>query len=526
MLRFSLSSTASLLQQSTFLRLPCSPALRTASVRLSSSWSSTAPPAVCSSGAPGAAFRSATELCMPLSAASYSQVPTSFPLDADEATGEGAGESDVDAAAEEPQIRRTLPRARNEERVVTPRIPVRFLTSSEDPAVLEREVTHLYVPCRLEKFISDSIGLSRGEIIAAWAANRIRVEPAARHAAKGWYTGKFLSDYLIFEGDTVFFDGEPLIPRRPEYFPKCYATYKPRGFVLERISLRDRQNLEHEEGKLRQLQLDPTLHPELHKMQVTHHQRMFKFLLSLPIGVKPIGRLDKDSEGLMLLTDCGDLITAVTTPGAVQKDYVCTFPVRKSTNAGHTCDENDIRLKGLLEGQYLNDGFAQVVAARAARVIQQPSELPVDPSTQSATARKAQRRGKGGKNPPPTWELTVTLNSGRNRIVRRMLGSVGLQHLLRLNRTRIGPLHSCAPQDLPERKEGEPEAYGLSLLRSGSTRQLGRTEVQALWDAAGGRVSIREAQASALMTFATRMRKINHTQHLLEEWLREHVVQV
>jgi hypothetical protein len=50
--------------------------------------------------------------------------------------------------------------------------------------------------------------------------------------------------------------------------------------------------------------------------------------------------------------------------------------------------------------------------------------------------------------------------------------------------------------------------------------------VEALWCAAGGRVKVREAQASALLCFAERMASYKYPQVLLEEWLEEHVVRV
>jgi hypothetical protein len=260
-------------------------------------------------------------------------------------------------------------------------------------------------------------------------------------------------------------------------------------------------------------------------------------MLSLPIAVKPIGRLDKDSEGLLLLTDCGDLNYAVCSPGVVGKEvtncvvhslvvvvsagvsvccscvcvcvcvcfvflfcvlflrvcvfavcyafstqlvsflclsllsnsrtlsinpflffpsvwftdhqYVCTFPIMKSSDAGATCDENDMRIHKLTDGQYLKDGFARALSAHARVVPRMPSEMPIDPSTQSATARKAKRHRKSrSKNAAGTWEVTVTVDSGRNRIVRRLMAAAGFTRLSSLQRTRIGPLSLSSPQDV------------------------------------------------------------------------------
>ena len=139
-------------------------------------------------------------------------------------------------------------------------------------------------------------------------------------------------------------------------------------------------------------------------------------------GVYPAGRLDYDSEGLVLLTDQGKLQARVSQPhGKLGKEY--WVQVEGSAESGH--------VQRLESGVELKDGLAR---ASDVMVIPEPDRL----WTRDPPIR--QRR-----TIPTSW-LRLTLREGRNRQVRRMTAAVGLP-TLRLIRRQIGPwcLQSLQP---------------------------------------------------------------------------------
>ena len=131
-------------------------------------------------------------------------------------------------------------------------------------------------------------------------------------------------------------------------------------------------------------------------------------------GVYPAGRLDADSEGLVLLTDDGALQAAIAQPRhKMPKAYWVQVEGQPSAQA----------LRALERGVELRDG--PTLPARA-RAIGEPSGLwPRDPPIRSR------------RHIPTAW-IELELREGRNRQVRRMTAAVGLP-TLRLVRHRIGP---------------------------------------------------------------------------------------
>jgi len=132
----------------------------------------------------------------------------------------------------------------------------------------------------------------------------------------------------------------------------------------------------------------------------------------LPPDVYAAGRLDHDSEGLLLLTDDGALAHRLTDPRHKQPK---TYWVQVEG------EPTDAQLDALRRGVVLNDGPTR--PARAQR-IDAPALWPRDPPVRFR------------KTVPDAW-LEIVIGEGRNRQVRRMTAAVGLP-TLRLVRVAIG----------------------------------------------------------------------------------------
>ena len=148
--------------------------------------------------------------------------------------------------------------------------------------------------------------------------------------------------------------------------------------------------------------------PDLRQFTAEYEERLFN-----------VGRLDADTSGLLILTNDGDLAQVLAHPSfGVEKTYIATV-------AGVVYPA---ALKKLREGFDLEDG---PIRADKARLI---GEASADRSI-----------------------VEITLHSGRNRIVRRMLDAVG-HPVIELVRRQFGPLH-------------------LGTLASGKSRDLGKLEL-------------------------------------------------
>lgn len=225
-------------------------------------------------------------------------------------------------------------------------------------------------------------------LAAAGVASRRGAEviiAAGRVTVNGVTAG--LGDSAVPGKDKILLDGEPLeAPGEKLYL----ALHKPRGFVT-------------------------TLHDERDRKCVA--------LLVEDVGARvfPVGRLDKDSEGLLLLTNDGDFANAVAHPAKhVAKTYRVT--VRPGVN--------EEQLNRLATGVEI-DG--RVTAPAKVRVLDQE---------------------------PGRVVLEMVLYEGRNREIRKMCEALGLE-VARLKRTAIGPVR-------------------LGMLQQGKHRELTREEVKGL----------------------------------------------
>jgi pseudouridine synthase len=271
---------------------------------------------------------------------------------------------------------------------------------------------------RLHKALADAGVASRRKCEQFIADGRVRVNGEAVTELPAWYTpGQ----------DTVEVDGEVVLrPRRPHGTGSnvYIVLHKPRRYV---------STTDDPQGRPTVLDLLP---PE-----VRSRARLY-----------PVGRLDAESTGLVLLTNDGDLAHHLMHPRfGVARQYLVAV-------RGQLTDED---VEALQHGLYLADrakGVRKGVGARKATM------------TKVRRLQQHRDRSRGDRT-----HLAVTLHEGQNREIRRMLARLGYK-VARLRRTAIGPI-------------------ALKGLAVGQWRFLAAGEVRQLQEAGGGQADVRGAKA-------------------------------
>ncbi|MDQ2689478.1 MAG: rRNA pseudouridine synthase [Chloroflexota bacterium] len=237
---------------------------------------------------------------------------------------------------------------------------------------------------RLQKIIARAGVASRRAAEQLIADGRVRVNGAVAR----------LGDSADARSDAIELDGRPLAAA-PE--PIHVAVHKPRGFLS-------------------------SAHDERGRRSVVS-------LVDLGERLWPAGRLDVESEGLMLLTNDGEWANRVLHPRYEnEREYAALVSPSPSRS----------QIQRLLDGVMLDDGRARLLSARRA-----------EPPREVERARDEQG----------AW-LRVRIGEGRKREVRRLFAAVDAD-VERLVRTRIGSLT-------------------LAGLREGEWRRLRPSEVAAL----------------------------------------------
>jgi 23S rRNA pseudouridine2605 synthase len=236
---------------------------------------------------------------------------------------------------------------------------------------------------RIQKALADAGLMSRRAAEDAIKEGRVTVE--GRRAVLG--------DRVDVSTQLVTLDGLP-IPLNPALH--TYLVYKPKGVISSASDPQGRPTV-----------LD---------------------LVKSDVRLYPVGRLDFDSEGLILLTNDGELANRVTHPRyGVEKKYLARV---KGSPA-------QAEIRRLTKGIDLEDGPAHAVSARV-----------VD------------RRGR-------ETLVELTMGEGRNREVRRMFEALGYE-VTGLVRTAIGPITDRS-------------------LKAGQSRRLSNAEVRDLMGSGSGR---------------------------------------
>jgi 23S rRNA pseudouridine2605 synthase len=285
------------------------------------------------------------------------------------------------------------------------------------------------LPTRLDKFVRSASPLSLEGARRAWEEGRLRVHAAELTGAGGTAGGppKDLNQ-LVYPDDGVELDGCRLTLRTEHYAAKLN---KPKGVVSTSN--------------------DPSGGRDLRP-----------WLEQMPAGTFAVGRLDRDTTGLLLFTTDGELADALLQPARhVDKKYWLWLD--------EELGDDDPRLLAMTRAD------ARYFPAKHVALLHRSVDH---------------------------VELELTLDQGKHRQIRRICQVLGLR-LAHLHRRSVGPI----------------TLGGLAL---GDVAVLTDDEVGALWAVVGGRELIYAAQLAALERHARRARDHGYPDYRLEAWLERH----
>ncbi len=235
---------------------------------------------------------------------------------------------------------------------------------------------------RLQKILAESGVASRRKSEELIEQGKVKVNGNIAH----------IGDKINPKRDTVTVNGKKIVKQKSHTY---IMLHKPRGFIT-------------------------TMSDEMDRKCVA------ELIKDVPGRVYPVGRLDRDSEGMLLFTNDGEFANAMTHPTRhVPKTYRVT--VRPSIS-----DEQITRLTTgiMIDDRMTSPCEVRVVTREEGRVV-----------------------------------LEIILHEGRNRQIRKMCEEVGLE-VARLKRTAIGSIK-------------------LGMLKQGDYRELSEDEVRKLMIAAG-----------------------------------------
>lgn len=287
----------------------------------------------------------------------------------------------------------------------------------------------MFIPRRLDKYLSETSTLPLRKLRLALSEGRVEVKNGNHVEVERE------GNRLVFEDDEVCLDGAPLsltVHRR------TYLLNKPKGVTSTTRDPKGKQDLS-------------------------------VWLKQLPAGVFPVGRLDRDSTGALLLTNDGDLAS------------ILLSPTHKTTKTywlwlDENIDESDPRLVHFRRGVTLPNGELRATG------------VAIESRTEDYT------------------ELIVELQEGKNRQLRRMCRAVDFR-LLHLHRRSIACIQDQS-------------------LALGQLRELSYHEVLELWDSTGGKAMIERQKVEALVAQARRARISGRPLSRLEVWLTEESIPI
>jgi len=166
------------------------------------------------------------------------------------------------------------------------------------------------------------------------------------------------------------------------------------------------------------------------------NKKLLGELLDFPEGTMAIGRLDEDSEGLLLLTTDGKVSMQVRSK-KVEKEYHVQVD-------GEITDVALAQLRNGVEIATRGNKY-KTLPSKAARLFPIPTHLP------------RSKRIRDERHGPTSW-LSITITEGKFRQVRKMTAAVGFP-TLRLIRVRIGNIHL---NEMPPGKVIEVDKFTLT----------------------------------------------------------------